>query len=130
MDASSAGTRWDVAVGPNGPTGIEPRRTSRGLTLVGDDVARPSPRLRLVLDESGTGKELAARALHALGGRRGQFVPLNCGAIPAELVESELFGHERGAFTGAVARRHGLFEEADGGTLFLDEIGELPLPLQ
>ncbi len=84
----------------------------------------------MILGESGTGKELAARALHEESGRKGAFVVLNCGAISAELVESELFGHERGAFTGAVARRRGVFEEADGGTLFLDEIGELPPSLQ
>jgi DNA-binding NtrC family response regulator len=84
----------------------------------------------MLLGESGTGKELAARALHAQSGRKGAFVVVNCGAISAELVESELFGHERGAFTGATARRPGVFEEADGGTLFLDEIGELPIGLQ
>jgi DNA-binding NtrC family response regulator len=84
----------------------------------------------LIHGETGTGKELVARALHDEGGRTGSFVPLNCGSIPRELVESELFGHERGAFTGAAARRAGVFQEADGGTLFLDEIGELPLALQ
>jgi DNA-binding NtrC family response regulator len=84
----------------------------------------------LICGETGTGKELVARALHQQSGRRGGFVPVNCGSIPRELVESELFGHERGAFTGAAARRHGLFQEADGGTLFLDEIGELPAALQ
>ncbi|MSP59022.1 MAG: FHA domain-containing protein [Myxococcales bacterium] len=84
----------------------------------------------LLLGESGTGKELAARALHDQSGRTGAFVVLNCGAISPELVESELFGHEKGAFTGATARRSGVFVEADGGTLFLDEIGELPIGLQ
>ncbi|HTA21336.1 MAG TPA: sigma 54-interacting transcriptional regulator, partial [Polyangia bacterium] len=73
---------------------------------------------------------LAARALHSRSGRRGRFVAVNCGALPPDLVESELFGHERGAFTGADAARAGAFELADGGTVFLDEIGELPLALQ
>jgi two-component system nitrogen regulation response regulator GlnG len=85
----------------------------------------------LVTGESGTGKELLARALHELGPNpSGPFVAVNCGALPRELAESELFGHERGAFTGAAARRAGWFEEASGGTLVLDEIGELPLDLQ
>ncbi len=85
----------------------------------------------LVTGETGTGKELVARAIHARSRRSaGPFVPVDCGAIPDALMESELFGHERGAFTGADARRMGLVEFADGGTLFLDEIGELSLPLQ
>jgi DNA-binding NtrC family response regulator len=85
----------------------------------------------LLHGETGTGKEVAARALHSLSPRRdGPFVPLNCGAIAPELAESELFGHERGAFTGAVGQSPGAFGAADGGTLFLDEVAELPLPLQ
>jgi transcriptional regulator with GAF, ATPase, and Fis domain len=80
--------------------------------------------------ESGTGKELVAQALHRLSRRTGRFVAVNCGALPSELAESELFGHEKGAFTGAAARKPGLFEAADGGTLFLDEIGELPMHVQ
>jgi two-component system, NtrC family, response regulator AtoC len=84
----------------------------------------------LVVGESGTGKELVAKALHARSGRRGPFIPLNCGAVPPTLVESELFGHEKGAFTGAERQKRGLFEEAHGGTLFLDEIGEIPEDFQ
>ena len=85
----------------------------------------------LVLGESGTGKELVAEAIHQLGQRKaGPFVAVNTAAIPAELIESELFGHEKGAFTGAVARHAGKFEQADGGTLFLDEIGDMPLEAQ
>jgi DNA-binding NtrC family response regulator len=85
----------------------------------------------LITGESGSGKEIVARAIHSLSRRRDRnFVPVNCAAIPHELLESEMFGHERGAFTGAAAPRHGLFSTADHGTIFLDEIGEMPLQLQ
>jgi two-component system response regulator AtoC len=91
----------------------------------------PFPSTVLLTGESGSGKEAVARAVHRASPRNGKaFVAVNCGAIPENLLESELFGHERGAFTGADRAREGLFEEADGGTLFLDEIGELTLPLQ
>ncbi len=85
----------------------------------------------LITGESGTGKEVVARNLHNNSARADKaFIPINCGAIPRELLESELFGHEKGAFTGAIATRSGRFELADGGTLFLDEIGDMPLSMQ
>ena len=106
---------------------------SRAMATVMELIGRVAPRDTTVLitGETGTGKELVAEALHANSPRAVEpFVALNCGALPSELVESELFGHERGAFTGATSLRIGRFEAADGGTLFLDEIGEMPLGAQ
>jgi formate hydrogenlyase transcriptional activator len=95
------------------------------------EIVAPTDSTVLIQGETGTGKELVARALHHLGARRERtFVKLNCAAIPMGLVESELFGHEKGAFTGAIAQKIGRFELANGGTLFLDEIGDVPLELQ
>ncbi|MCF6299100.1 MAG: sigma-54 dependent transcriptional regulator [Thiomicrorhabdus sp.] len=111
-------------------------------SLVGDGVAMQQVKILiqqvaqtdatvLILGESGTGKEIVAQVLHEVSERTGRaFVPINCGAIPAELLESELFGHEKGAFTGAITARKGRFEMAEKGTIFLDEIGDMPLPMQ
>ncbi|MEJ2322029.1 MAG: sigma-54 dependent transcriptional regulator, partial [Gammaproteobacteria bacterium] len=90
----------------------------------------PMPTTVLVEGESGTGKELVARAIHNWSKREGSFVPVNCGSVNGELLQSELFGHTKGAFTGATQARDGLFSYANGGTLFLDEIGEMPLSMQ
>jgi sigma-54 specific flagellar transcriptional regulator A len=95
------------------------------------DQVAPTEATVLILGESGTGKEVVARNIHYYSNRRNKpFVPINCGAIPSELLESELFGHEKGSFTGAVGAREGRFELAEGGTIFLDEIGDMPLPMQ
>jgi DNA-binding NtrC family response regulator len=127
------------AVAPGAAEGNDP---SLEVGMVGDSEAirivremirtvAASPSTVLITGESGTGKELVARALHLGSARRERpFISVNCAAIPATLVESELFGHERGAFTGAVSNRPGRFELADGGTLFLDEISEIPLEIQ
>ena len=124
------------------PRNEENRLERRFEQIIGDspalqsvlmDVERvaPTDSTVLILGETGTGKELIARAMHNLGARcRGPFVKLNCAAIPFDLLESELFGYEKGAFTGAIAQKIGRFEMADGGTLFLDEIGDIPLALQ
>ncbi|HET9156929.1 MAG TPA: sigma 54-interacting transcriptional regulator [Myxococcaceae bacterium] len=126
---------------------LAPRIVDTGTEPVAPRVIGSSPKFRAVLDsvelvapvdcsvlihgETGTGKEVIAKAIHDASRRRqGRFVAINCAAIPAALVESELFGHERGAFTGALQQRVGRLEAADGGTLFLDEIGDLPLELQ
>ena len=94
------------------------------------EVVAKAPTSVLVLGETGTGKELVARAIHTASERNGRLVSVNCAAIPSELLESEIFGHEKGAFTGADKPREGRVELARGGTLFLDEIGDMPLPLQ
>ena len=102
----------------------------QGVRRLVEQVA-PTEATVLILGESGTGKEVVARNVHFLSERKdGPFIPVNCGAIPGELLESELFGHEKGAFTGAISARKGRFELAEGGTLFLDEIGDMPLQMQ
>ena len=141
LDELVAAVRQAVGSGDSAPT--EPEDDAgEGLPLVGRSapmqaVYRMITRVLrndltvLILGESGTGKELVAEAIHALGNRRaGPFVAVNAAAIPSELIESELFGHEKGAFTGAIARHIGKFEQAAGGTLFLDEIGDMPMQAQ
>lgn len=123
-----------------------PRSSNRGLNELSFGILTACPEMQkilsvvekvaktrstvLILGESGTGKELIARAFHSLSGRTGRLVPVNCGAIPEDILESELFGHEKGSFTGAIASRVGRFQLADGGTIFLDEVGEMSPKLQ
>jgi len=120
------GGEGEHAIGPDGVIGSHMR------ALLGDVERVASSRIPVILHgETGTGKEVLARLIHERGPRKaGRMVRVNCGAIPKDLVESTLFGHERGAFTGALQQQKGVFEEADGGTVFLDEIGELPLAAQ
>jgi DNA-binding NtrC family response regulator len=106
------------------------RRLDYASALVDLGAVAPTPVSVLLLGETGTGKEVLARAVHDASARRGPFVAVNCGALPATLIESELFGYKKGAFSGAAEDRAGLVRSADGGTLFLDEIGDLPLPSQ
>lgn len=142
IDELARTVRQAVGAGTVAAESVEDGSIGEGLPLVGRSAAMQTVYrmitrvLRndltvLILGESGTGKELVAEAIHQLGGRRdGPFVAVNTAAIPAELIESELFGHEKGAFTGAVARHLGKFEQAEGGTLFLDEIGDMPMQAQ
>ncbi len=117
-----------VTVSTSGPSGSSP--AVQRLRQMIEQVANFDTTV-LILGESGSGKEVAARAVHDSSQRRAKpFVAINCGAIPGELLESELFGHEKGAFTGAISARKGRFEMAEGGTLFLDEIGDMSLPMQ
>ena len=122
-DLTDSDERWKPQLIGNSPAWIEVFKNIGRVATTDVGV--------LLLGESGTGKEVVARAIHQNSARsRRPFIVLNCAALPPELLESELFGHERGAFTGAIAQKRGKFEAADGGTIFLDEIGELPLSLQ
>ena len=122
IDPDCAGGKFEEIIG-----------NSTGLKLVLAEVQRvaPTDSTVLVLGETGSGKERIADAIHKVSGRRDRpFIKLNCAAIPFDLLESELFGHEKGAFTGAFAQKIGRFEMANTGTLFLDEVGDIPLALQ
>src|SRR5262245_3946552 len=136
-------TCWSTSQGRRAtPDGLVLGGRGMAAPLIGNSVAfrevteaiaivAPADSAVLLLGETGTGKEVIARAIHDAGPRRHhRFVAVNCAAIPVSLLESELFGYERGAFTGALAQSIGRFQAADGGTLFLDEIGDLPLELQ
>ena len=127
---SNYGKRSDKATSEN--TGARLIGDSRAMAAVRKLAERVAPTSATVLitGESGTGKEVVARRIHELSGRSGAFVAVNCGAIPENLLESELFGHEKGAFTGAATSRKGRIELANGGTLFLDEIGDMPAAMQ
>lgn len=134
---SPAGKSLTIAVGPAEPAarqefqGIIGKHSLLLAALELTAQVAPYNTSVLILGESGTGKEKVAHAIHMLSARKsGPFIQVNCGAIPVTLIESELFGHEKGAFTGATEKRKGRFEQADGGTIFLDEIGELPLDMQ
>jgi DNA-binding NtrC family response regulator len=127
----SAGQSETTATGQHGKINIigNSRALQDVFKIVGRVARTDAP--VLISGESGTGKELVAKAIHAYSPRaKGEIIAINCGAIPENLLESELFGHEKGSFTGAINRRAGLFEECDGGTLFLDEIGDMPAPVQ
>ncbi|MFP4155825.1 MAG: sigma-54 interaction domain-containing protein [Halothiobacillaceae bacterium] len=128
---SRLSTHWRERTGAvNGPRLVGESKPMQSLRRMIRQVAATEATV-LILGESGTGKEVVARSIHALSNRSGKpFVPINCGAIPGELLESELFGHEKGAFTGAITARAGRFELAEGGTIFLDEIGDMPMPMQ
>ncbi|HEY8507669.1 MAG TPA: sigma-54 dependent transcriptional regulator, partial [Steroidobacteraceae bacterium] len=128
--AIKLGTRGDAAAGGQGPRLIGRSNAMQQLREMIARVARSQAPVH-IYGESGTGKELVARLIHESGARsEGPFVAVNCGAIPTELMESELFGHKRGSFTGAVADKQGLVQAAEGGTLFLDEVADLPLHMQ
>ena len=121
-------TEADIPIGSPRLIGSSSRMSALRQTIA--KVSRSQAPVHIT-GESGTGKELVARLIHALGPRKeGPFVPVNCGAIPGELMESEFFGHKKGSFTGAIADKPGLFQTADGGTLFLDEVADLPLTMQ